>query len=44
LSVLQQWVKNHPEKAVKAASFSALGIVTGSLYTAGDILNLLEPQ
>jgi folylpolyglutamate synthase/dihydropteroate synthase len=42
MGVLQQWVNNHPKTKntlTEAVSQStALGVVTGSLYTAGDVL------
>jgi dihydrofolate synthase / folylpolyglutamate synthase len=47
LRVLQQWVKNHPAPAVSSVAAhqsNALGVVTGSLYTAGDVLSLLPEE
>ncbi len=48
LRMVQEWVKNHPKKAPPATvdvtattPLTALGVVTGSLYTAGDVLNCL---
>jgi folylpolyglutamate synthase/dihydropteroate synthase len=39
LWLFQQWVNNQP-----ANPQSALGIVTGSLYTAGEIRSLVTEQ
>ncbi|MCS6268080.1 MAG: bifunctional folylpolyglutamate synthase/dihydrofolate synthase [Vampirovibrio sp.] len=47
LRVVQQWVNNHPKTDPLTAEVyqsSALGVVTGSLYTAGDVLSLLRNE
>ena len=47
MRLLQQWVNNHPKQpqlSTLVSQSSALGVVTGSLYTTGDVLKYLEAE